>query len=212
VRLAHNYEAAFAAQLQALGGSSPTIIFGSSHAMARRRVRDAVLLVASGCGIVALVLASPWMYAWGAGRLWDRAEREVHLLPVGYTGPVVILLAEPNAAQRREGGARLFQIPASGVAHSGFPINDGLGRPDYFYVDARGRRTRIVAGTPCQRELVGDPVQACLLGHTTLFDAKGHSQDRPYEAYVVGRRADQAAWSHRSDRFVDSVVYGRVHL
>jgi hypothetical protein len=180
--------------------------------MPRRRLRDLLLLLGSGVGIVALIIASPWIYVWGAGRLWDRAEREVHLLPAGFTGPVVILLGQPHAPQEREGGARVFRIPPSGVASSGFAENYGWGRPDYYYVDGKGRRTRIVAGTPCDRALAGDPVQACLLGHTTLFDAEGRPHDRAYEAYVVGRRADQAAWADRTDQFVDSVVYGRAPL
>ena len=154
---------------------------------------------------VAALLASPWIYGWGAGRLWDRAEPEVHLIPAGYTGPVVILLNDSSASREREGSARLFQIGTDGVAHSGFGDNVGWGRPDYYYVDAHGRRTRIIAGTPCDYAIVNDPVQACLLGHTRFLDLP----DRSYEAYVVGRRSDQNAWQSRAESFVDSVVYGR---
>ena len=161
-----------------------------------------ILLVAAP----AAILAYPWIYAAGAGRLWDRAEHEVHLIPNGYIGPVVILLADPSASPpEREGSARLFRISPSGIARSRLAVNEGWGRPDYYYVDDTGNRTPIVAGTPCDDSLPGDPVQACLLGHTTFSDIP----DRSYEAYLVGRRADQYVWGQQVQRFVDSVVYGR---
>ena len=174
--------------------------------MARRPFRIVASIVAAIIGLLAAAAASPWIYVWGAGTLWDRAEPEVHLIPVGYRGPVVILLGDSAAGRKeREGRARLFRISAVGVARSAFGNNEGWGRHDYFYIDSQGRRSRIVSGTPCERNLAGDPVQACLLGHTTFASRP----DRHYEAYVVGRSADQQVWERRADRFVDSVVYGR---
>jgi hypothetical protein len=176
----------------------------SGLALSRRRalLLAGLLLI----GIPAAFVAYPWFYMLGAGRLWDKAEKEVHLIAAGYTGPVVILLNDTGAgAPEREGGARLFRIPPSGVTRSRLEMNKGWGRPDYFYVDEQGHRTRIAPGTPCDDSLSGDPVQACLLGHATFGDLP----DRAYEAYVVGRRADQQRWTWSAQRFVDSVVYGR---
>ena len=174
--------------------------------MQRKTKRRLITGVAAAAGLFALLLASPWIYAIGAGMLWDRAEREIHLLPTGFTGPVVILLNDSAATPSvREHRPRLFRIPASGALHSRFGVNTGWGRPDYFYVDSQDRRTQLHSGTPCERALAGDPVQACLLGHTTFGDLP----DREYEAYVVGRRADQRKWAWSAERFVDSVVYGR---
>lgn len=171
-----------------------------------QRKRVLLTVVALIVGVPLAILAYPQVYVLGAGLLWGRAEHEIHLIPAGYTGPVVIELNDATAtAPERENGARLFRIPVSGVAHSRLGVNDGWGRPDYFYVDGQGHRTRIVAGTPCDDSLPGDPVQACLLGHTTFGDLP----ERAYEAYVVGRRADRLAWKWRDQRFVDSVVYGR---
>jgi hypothetical protein len=171
--------------------------------MSRRKILVASFVAVALAALI--LLGSPWIYAWGAGRFWDRAEPEIHLIPTGYTGPVVILLNDSSAPREREGNARLFHIGANGVAYSGFRDNVGWGRPDYYYVDSRGQRTRIVAGTPCNDAIAEDSVQACLLGHTTFSDLP----DRSYEAYVVGRRADQQAWKGRAESFVDSVVYGR---
>ena len=156
--------------------------------------------------ILAAVATYPWIYLFGAGWLWDKAEPEVHLISAGYVGPVVILLNDTTAATpEREGRARLFRIPPSGVAYSHYSVNEGWGRPDYFYVDQQGRRTQIVSGVPCDDSLPGDPVQACLLGHKTFGDLP----DRAYQAYLVGRRADQQRWTWPAQRFIDSVVYGR---
>ena len=172
--------------------------------------RKTVLVSAlSFIGVAAVLLIRwPWIYAWGAGRFWDRAESEVHIIPAGYIGPVVILLNDSSSPREREGKARLFRIGSDGIARSGFDVNEGWGRPDYFYVDAQGHRTPIVAGTPCNDSLVGDSVQACLLGHSTFSSMP----DRAYDAYVVGRRADQEWWSRRAEGFVDSVVYRRKPL
>lgn len=172
----------------------------------RTQRRALPVVAALAMGLPLAVVVYPYVYMLGAALLWERAEHEIHLIPAGYTGPVVILLHEPSAAApEREAGARLFRIPPSGVARSQLGVNDGWGRPDYFYVDAQGRRTRIVSGTPCDDSLRGDPVQACLLSHTTFSDLP----DRPYEAYIVGRRADRQRWQWRDQRFVDSVAYGR---
>lgn len=170
------------------------------------RKRTLIAITAIVVGVPLAIVARYWIYILGAGRLWDKAEKEVHLLPAGFIGPVVILLSDSDAAPTvRENGARLFRIPASGVTRSRFGVNYGWGRPDYYYVDSQAPRTRVVSGTPCDDSLPGDPVQACLMGHTSFGDLP----DRPYQAYVVGRRADQLRWKWRADRFVDSVVYGR---
>jgi hypothetical protein len=169
-----------------------------------KRVLVLVAAVALAAPLIAVVL--PYAYAFGAGRLWDKAEPELHLLPAGFIGPVVILLGDSAAPPpERERRTRLFRIPPNGVVRSRFPVNDGWGLPNYFYVDTAGHRTKIVSGAPCERDLPGDPIQACLLGHTRFGDLP----DRPYQAYVVGRRADQQRWGWPAEYFVDSVVYGR---
>ncbi len=133
-------------------------------------------------------IAFLYTYAWGAGRYWDRAEHEIHLIPTGYTGPVVIIHDSTGAPVEREGKARLYRVPASGVVRTQFPPNEGWGRPDYYYVGDRGHRVAIVPGTPCDDSLPGDPVQACLMGQTRYGNADPR---HAYSAYVVSRHASR---------------------
>ena len=173
-----------------------------------RRARIALWVVAVVVSVPLSMFLRTWLYLLGAGRVWDKAEPEVHLLPPGFIGPVVIMLDDSSAREpERESGARLFRIPVSGVTRSRLPVNRGWGRPDYFYLDSAGHRSRIVGGLPCDDSLPGDPVEACLMGHTNL----GGLPDRAYEAYLVGSRADRIRWRWRDERFVDSVVYGRLY-
>jgi hypothetical protein len=172
-----------------------------------KRARSVAIVLVALLAVAVLFFAYPWVYAWGAGKYWDAAAPEVHLIPNGYIGPVVIILSDQAAPPpQMEGKARLFRIPESGIARSRFAVNEGWSRPDYFYVDLHGRRTRIVSGTPCDLDLPGDPVQACRMGHLTYGNPYS---DKPYEAYIVGRKADQSFWAHRAEAFADSVVYGR---
>ena len=121
-----------AARFYAFGCSSTRALYGTHASLHIMRVRAKPVLIGSVVVIVlgAVALSSPWIYALGAGTLWDRAEPEVHLLPDGFIGPVVIVLEDSTAAiPEREHGARLFRISDGGVARSRLPVNDGWGRP-----------------------------------------------------------------------------------
>lgn len=169
------------------------------------------LLRVARWAVLALVLipgayvAYLYTYAWGAGRYWDRAEPEVHLIPAGYTGPVLIIYDSLGAPVERQGEARLYRIPMSGILRTQFPPNEGWGRPDYFYVDSLGHRTVIAAGTPCDDSLPGDPVQACLMGQTRYGNNGPRYQ---YSGYVVSRNAARRALYDQGERVVARVLFG----
>jgi hypothetical protein len=171
------------------------------------RVLRAVGLAATGLALIAGGrLAYPYIYLWGAARgYWDKAEPEVHLIPAGFQGPVLIIYNDSSGSPRRyEGKARRYDIPPTGILRSQFGPNDGWGRPDYEYVDSTGRRTAIVPGTPCDDTLPGDPVQACLMGLLGFSDRP----TPPYAAYVVGRHANRREFYERGDSLVRVVLYG----
>jgi len=134
------------------------------------------------------------------------AEPEVHLIPAGFEGPVIIIFNDPNGApMRREGRARRYDIPVSGVLRTQFGPSSGFGRPDYEYVDSAGHRTAIVPGTPCVDSLPGDPVQACL--DAVRLNGNG-AQGPHYEAYVVSHRANRRIMYDRGSHLVDSMLFG----
>ena len=73
------------------------------------------------------------------------AEPEVHLIPAGFIGHVVIRHAHAEgAALERDGTARLYRIPADGVLVTQAAANYGVRPPErmaFFAVDAAGTRT-----------------------------------------------------------------------
>lgn len=188
----------------ALGSAIGVQFVTSEHVEAQRR-RKLWMSVGVALGVLLITAAAPLGLMLGGIYVWDRAESEIHLLPAGFTGPVVILFGQAEGATpAREGRARLYKIPASGVLRTQFPDNPGWSAPKYYYVDADGKRSPIVAGAPCDDSLAGDPVEACLEGTLSI----GGRATPPYSAYVVGRRRDRAIAERRVDSLVRTVVYG----
>jgi hypothetical protein len=70
---------------------------------------------------------------------------EVHVLPVGFKGTVTIFYDVPSGLGLRvEGGARLFDIPSTGVLVLRDKVNTGWVHIDYCFEDAQHHRTPIV--------------------------------------------------------------------
>jgi uncharacterized protein DUF6843 len=78
----------------------------------------------------------------GAACVRTCSEPEIHLIPAGYEGPVLIIFDDPaGVRERRERATRVYEIPSNGVLRTRFGPNPGWSRPDYYYVDPTGRRT-----------------------------------------------------------------------
>lgn len=168
-------------------------------------------LAITGVGLPCLLIAMPYLYAVGAGTLWDRAELEVHELPPGFLGPVVILLHDSAApAGEHRAGARLYRIPTTGVLRTRAGVTRGWRRPDFRYAGAAaGVRLRFdprcapVSGRPPQG---ADDVRICPLASKVYSDVPA----RAYSAYLVTRAPNPREEDRAAERFVDSVVYGKV--
>src|SRR5690349_12368190 len=60
----------------------------------------------------------------------DWSEPEVHLIPAGYVGTIYIVHNRPDGTPlKREGRARIYEIPTDGVLWSQSPTNLGWFRP-----------------------------------------------------------------------------------
>jgi hypothetical protein len=74
-------------------------------------------------------------------------EPEIHLIPKGFVGQIVLYFDSPdNALQKRENQARVYEIPPNGRLHTAFPPNPGIRPPNstqFYYVDLKGERTPI---------------------------------------------------------------------
>jgi hypothetical protein len=192
-------------QLWALGAVAGLTVLVWPAAMAAPTSGHAVPALLGVGAVLAAVALLPRVLLLGGVYVWDRAEPEVHLLPAGYRGPVVIIFGQADgAALEREGRARVYRIPTDGVLRTQFDPNEGWRAPDYFYVDGAGRRTPIVRGAPCADSLPDDPVQACLLGRMYLGGRTGAE----YSAYVVTRLADRSVLTKRADSLIRAVVFG----
>lgn len=167
--------------------------------------------------VLAVVIIMPVVMFLGSALIWGRAEHAIHLIPAGYEGPVLIIYGEPGGArERREGKARVYEIPADGVLRTQFGPNPGWAAPDYFHVDARGQRTPVIRGAPCTDSLPGDPVQACSMPVVVMatVTASGSAAARApapappvYESYVVSRRADRRVHEARWNTMVRETIF-----
>lgn len=72
------------------------------------------------------------------------ADNEIHLLPKGFTGIVIIRFNAENGKEKRyEDGDRVYEIPANGILDTKFDYNEGVSDyPKFYYVD-NGKRTPI---------------------------------------------------------------------
>lgn len=72
------------------------------------------------------------------------ADDEIHLLPKGFTGIVIIRFNAENGKEKRyENGDRVYEIPVNGILDTKFDYNEGVSNyPEFYYLD-KGKRTKI---------------------------------------------------------------------
>jgi hypothetical protein len=106
-----------------------------------RKVIGAVLLV---CIAVAGTLLAFFYLDYFA---LSRGEEEIHLLPEGFEGPVVIVFnksdGQPKEYERKK---RVYRIPPNGVLKTQFAESSGTWKwrnAEYFYVGKDGSRAPI---------------------------------------------------------------------
>ena len=142
--------------------------------------------------------------------VFNRAEREIHLIPAGYEGPVVVIFGDSaGSAERREGRARVYEIPASGVLRTHFAANDGVYSSNthhYFYVDAAGRRTPIRWGGACRDSLPATAVRVCDMPLVMTMSSADRPQPPAYTSYLVGPLGHHEELQARWDSVVRTEV------
>ena len=123
----------------------------------------------------------------------ERSQNEIHLIPEGYVGPVVIFFNQPDG-QPLEDGKRVYRVGADGIARVAASPNPGLSSSEirkYFYVAADDSR----------RELPQDDVPPSGLqifgggmGSTFLPTADGGEREFTYMGYFVGVPEKRSDW------------------
>jgi hypothetical protein len=119
---------------------------------------------------------------------WVHSDSEVHILPVGFSGPVVIIYGDATApeATRDEQGTTVYRIPDSGVLRvSNPPRPAGSYDVRYFYEDPDGTRTEIASSSEAQG--------ARVFGAVDGVTGSGPDENR-WQAYVVGDPDSLPEW------------------
>src|SRR5215471_1767394 len=120
------------------------------------------------------------------------SEPEVHLIPAGYVGTIYIVHNRPDGAPlKREGRARLYEIPADGVLWSQSSTNLGWSRPTdlkYYYVAADGKRQPLTYVYRPSDASVPDDVVA-VYGGSNGRAGQGPNCEVEFDEYSVGTRA-----------------------
>jgi len=129
---------------------------------------------------------------------------EVHLIPEGYTGPVVILYGVQggSSVQRDEHGTVIYRIPPDGVLRlQGSASAMGFYDKGYFYEAADGTRIEL----PYQAATNVLQVFAAVEGVTELLDGEPTNSQR-FQAYVVGVPGDRGGWAPLRDKATPDAI------
>jgi len=131
-------------------------------------------------------------------------EPEIHLLPAGFEGPVLIIFNQAEgAAPKYEEEARVYEIPASGVLWTQFSDQSGWvpkGYPKFYHVSADGSRTKIER-TRWEDTTDGGRVKA-------YGGSIGIAGGERCTYYVICRRSELSKMGLQRERLVDSVFGG----
>ena len=136
----------------------------------------------------------------------DRSEPEVHLIPSGYVGTIYIVHNRSDGTPlKREGRARLYEIPADGVLWSQSSTNLGWARPTdfkYYYVGADGKRQPLTSWVRASDANVPDDVVAVYGG------SNGVACQVEFDEYYVGTKTSMKSESYREK---DLTPYLKAH-
>jgi len=132
-----------------------------------------------------------------------KSEDEIHLIPAGFMGTVYILHNAPDGEPlKREGNARVYEIPIDGILRSQTDSNLGWFTPSghrYYYVTPDGERQLLpvwdqtIHDTPENR---ADPTVG-VYDPSNGFDGQEKCGDVETERYHVGTKSFILSPSYR---------------
>ena len=132
------------------------------------------------------------LHEWGSGRFWNFAEEaEAFLLPEGYRGGVTLVFGDSSVPPSpRLGTARLYDFRGGPVLRVREAAPRGHRTPDWYFVDARGRRRHFLRGTRCEEPVKVEPMVCAPFGSSRITQAGGRSHE--YETWSVVREWREA--------------------
>jgi len=125
--------------------------------------------------------------------IFNRAEAEIHLIPDGFVGPVVIAFDQNDGEPKKYGNkTRIYGIPPNGVLKTRFPKNDGTNHVwKFYYMKADGTKSELPYFFDFREVPAGnkDTIAIYSLGSMSAPSNRGAS-DRSFFTYVVGKVSD----------------------
>jgi hypothetical protein len=128
--------------------------------------------------------------------------RDVHLIPQGYVGPVLIVFDDPRG-ERVDPARREYRVPPGGVLHVSAD-GESPHREVFYTVSASGERTLL----PTEEDArPGLQVYGVHRGEVATFRASagGAAQQRlRYQVYLVGDPREGTDWEEEVERRLDA--------
>jgi len=118
---------------------------------------------------------------------YESAEPEIHLIPEGYMGPVLIIFDDSNADfLPYEGDARVYKIPEDGVLRTKSSQNEGTVAAEkiqFFYLSDDKSRIKLKKAFFVNMPLVG--VQYIYKQQIGVAYSDIDRSERPYKTYII---------------------------
>jgi hypothetical protein len=155
--------------------------------------------------LACLVLASIVLSNEGCGM---GVKSELHIIPQGFVGPVVIVFDQPvrEEALRDDAGALVYKIPTHGVlCVSNSAPKAGFYRKQFYYEAADGELQEL------PHRVADQSIQVFADGYgvTEVLDGKPTGSVR-WLAYVVGTPRGRTDWVQLRDAAVERAVRSAV--
>lgn len=137
-----------------------------------------------------------------------QTEPEIHLIPFGYRGPVVIMYDMPNGDSiEYENGKRVLRIPVNGLLRTQFKQVTGWYEPGsikYYYLDSTGKRTELSCVD--RKNDIQDSSRIHIFNGGNGI-VQSNSFERSYDYYMVGMKTDnEQVYAIQADKMIDGKV------
>jgi hypothetical protein len=124
----------------------------------------------------------------------QRGEREIYILPKGFTGHILIIFNQERGAPRKyEGESRVYEIPETGILKTQFSGNYGwTGVPQFYYGEIKAENQ-----IPVQiehKDFSSDKINATLITTGSVTRNEDGSRIRFAECYVGTKEQVEEAY------------------
>jgi hypothetical protein len=162
------------------------------------------LIVKIGIGVAAFIGLPVVALAMWYVCMAIQTEPEIHLIPDGYRGPVVIMYDMPNGDSiEYENGKRVLRIPPTGLLYTQFKQIEGWYEPGsikHYYIHSDGSRKELPE--VWRQEDIPDSTNTYIFG-MEVGSVKMHGIEKGFDEYKVGKSTDDGEkYAHQANRMI----------